>query len=97
MSHSTVDRLVYMANQIKDYFKYQRDADPAEEIADHLRLFWDPRMRRQIIKHFEKTGGEGLEGPALKAIELLRDHEADPDYMPTTATADPSGGREDPG
>ncbi|XSG82974.1 MAG: formate dehydrogenase subunit delta [Methyloligella sp. ZOD6] len=95
MSHSNVDRLVYMTNQIKDYFKFQREGDAAEEIADHLRLFWDPRMRRQIIEHLDKTGGEGLEGPALKAIEILRDEQKDPDYMPTTASSDPSGGRED--
>lgn len=97
MSHNTVGRLVYMANQIKDYFEYQRDGDAAENVANHLRLFWDPRMRRQIIEHLDKTGGEGLEGPALAAIELLRDQQKDPDYLPTTAKFDPSGGREDPG
>lgn len=64
------DRLVYMINQIANYFKYQRDQDPAEGIANHIRRSWDPRMRKEIFAYFEK-GGEGLEGPAWKAIEIL--------------------------
>jgi formate dehydrogenase subunit delta len=91
------ERLVAMANQIGDYFKYQRGEDPAEEIANHLRLFWDLRMRRAIIDYMEQTGGKGLEGPSLRAIELLRDEKKDPEYLPSTAKCDASGGREDPG
>ncbi|MEG6509051.1 formate dehydrogenase subunit delta [Methyloligella sp. 2.7D] len=72
MSHSNVDRLVYMVNQIGDFFKYQPHEDAAEGIANHIKKFWDPRMRKQILEHLE-AGGEGLEGPSRKAIEILRD------------------------
>jgi formate dehydrogenase subunit delta len=91
------DRLVYMANQIGDYFKYQKHDDAGEEIANHLRLFWDPRMRKAIIDYLNETGGRGLEGPCLRAVELLRDEKKNPDYLPSTAKCDASGGREDPG
>ncbi len=91
------DHLVYMANQIGDYFKYQKQDDAAEEIANHLRLFWDPRMRKAIIAYLNETGGGGLEGPCLRAVELLRDEKKNPEYLPSTAKCDASGGREDPG
>jgi formate dehydrogenase subunit delta len=91
------DRLVYMANQIGDYFKYQKLDDAGEEIANHLRLFWDPRMRKAIIDYLNETGGRGLEGPSLRAVELLRDEKKNPEYLPSTAKCDASGGREDPG
>lgn len=90
-------RLVSMANQICDYFKYQPGDDAAQEIANHLRLFWDLRMRRAIIDYVEQTGGEGLEGPSLMAIGLLRDDKTDREHLPSTAHCDASGGQEDPG
>lgn len=92
------ERLVSMANQIGDYFKYQRGIDAPKEIANHLRLFWDPRMRRAIVSYVEQTGGEGLDESPLKAVELLRvEGDENPDYLPSTAKCDASGGREDPG
>jgi formate dehydrogenase subunit delta len=33
--------------------------------ADHIKKFWDPRMRAQIIAHL-KAGGAGLD-PAVRA------------------------------
>jgi formate dehydrogenase subunit delta len=70
MSH---DRLVYMANQIGDFFMTQHGKDPADGIADHLRKFWDPRMRKQIIAHAE-TGGAGLKPDVLRAVKTLGRH-----------------------
>jgi len=75
-AHSTVDRLVYMANQISDFFKSQghgEESQPARilGVADHIRAFWDPRMRRLIFDHVEQHGGEGLKPLAKAAIEHL--------------------------
>ncbi|HEX4504713.1 MAG TPA: formate dehydrogenase subunit delta [Alphaproteobacteria bacterium] len=67
MSH---DRLVYMANQIGDFFTTQHGSDPADGIADHLRKFWDPRMRKQIVAHAEQ-GGAGLKPDVLRAVKAL--------------------------
>jgi formate dehydrogenase subunit delta len=66
----SLDRLVYMANQIGDYFGTQRGKDPADGIADHLKKFWDPRMRRQIIAHAAQ-GGAGLKPDVLRAVQAL--------------------------
>jgi formate dehydrogenase subunit delta len=65
------EKLVMMANQIGDFFKAQGDAEAPAAIADHLKKFWDPGMRADIVAHLEK-GGEGLRPVVRKALELLR-------------------------
>ena len=52
------DKLVYMANQIGKFFTSQGEAEAAAGIADHLKRFWDPRMRAQILAYLD-AGGEG--------------------------------------
>jgi formate dehydrogenase subunit delta len=64
------DRLVYMANQIGTFFASQHGPDPALGIADHLKKFWDPRMRRAIIAHAAE-GGDGLQADVLRAVQAL--------------------------
>jgi len=70
MSHSSVDTLVKMANQIGDFFGSQRHSDGAAGVADHIKKFWDPRMRAGIIEHVAH-GGVGLKPVVLEAIERL--------------------------
>lgn len=66
-----IDRLVSMANDIGSFFNGAPDGtDPARGVASHVRRFWDPRMRKEIIAHLKK-GGEGLEEPARAGIEIL--------------------------
>ncbi|WP_374624900.1 formate dehydrogenase subunit delta [Pandoraea sp.] len=44
------NNLVRMANHIADFFDSMPDRDEAlTEFAAHLRKFWDPRMRAQIL------------------------------------------------
>jgi len=69
-SHSTTDTLVKMANQIGDFFSAQRSIDQAAGAAEHLKKFWDPRMRTKIIEHLAH-GGEGLNPTALEAVKRL--------------------------
>lgn len=68
------ERLVMMANQIGKFFMPQRGADPVGAIADHLRKFWDPRMRAAIVAHLEH-GGAGLDGPVRQAVRRLKEAE----------------------
>jgi formate dehydrogenase subunit delta len=64
------DKLVYMANQIATFFASQgEDAAPAA-VAEHLRQFWDTRMRWGIVD-FVAAGGGGLDPVAAKAVSLL--------------------------
>jgi formate dehydrogenase subunit delta len=65
----SVGDLVRMANDIGRFFAAEpRRADAVAGVADHLRRFWDPRMRRQIIAH-ARGGGEGLDGIVREAVQ----------------------------
>jgi formate dehydrogenase subunit delta len=66
-----VQRLVAMANDIAAFFDSEPDkAVAAEAVRFHLRRFWDPRMRREIIAHVG-AGGQGLSPTARSGVELL--------------------------
>lgn len=65
------DRLVYMANQIGQFFKYQRKDEIVPGIAEHIKKFWDPRMRDAIFAYIEQ-GGDGLDPPVKEALLHLR-------------------------
>jgi formate dehydrogenase subunit delta len=69
---SEANRLVTMANQIGRFFTPQRDGDSVAAIADHLRKFWDPRMRAAIVAHVE-GGGDGLNEPVREAVRRLKE------------------------
>lgn len=64
------DKMVYMANQIATFFQSQPGPDQAEHVADHLRDFWEPRMRQQL-KTYVAEGGKGLNDLVLRAVPLL--------------------------
>jgi formate dehydrogenase subunit delta len=68
MSHD--EKLVYMANQIAKYFASQGLEQAVSGTADHIKKFWDPRMRAAIFAHLE-TGGAGLDPVARRAVEDL--------------------------
>jgi len=70
-SHGTDHKLIYMANQIGAFFKAQDMDTASAKIAEHIRKFWDPRMRRAIIAHLD-GGGAGLDPAARQAVEVLR-------------------------
>lgn len=45
-----IDNLVTMANQIGAYYETLPDRPQAvHDIADHIRKFWEPRMRRELL------------------------------------------------
>jgi formate dehydrogenase subunit delta len=70
-ANTSPDKLVYMANQIGTFFTSQGEALAAASTAEHIRSFWDPRMRAAIVAHVA-SGGGGLSAPVRQAIELLR-------------------------
>lgn len=81
--HSSVDTLIRMANQIGKFFAPQGEARAIAGISDHVRKFWEPRMKKQIFAHLD-AGGAGLDPLTLKALEKLK---ADMHGMPTMAEA----------
>lgn len=61
-----IHHLVKMANDIGTFYETLPDrAAGVSSIATHLKNFWEPRMRREIIDH-AKRGPE--EYPRLKEI-----------------------------
>lgn len=61
------EHLVHMANQIARNFATMGDVDAAAATADHIAMFWDPRMKAAIL-----SDGNGLSPIACAAIDLLR-------------------------
>ena len=65
------DNLVKMANNIEAFFRGEPDRDAAVAgIENHLKRFWDPRMRTAIVAHL-KGGGEGLGELARLAVQRI--------------------------
>jgi formate dehydrogenase subunit delta len=75
MSADKMAKLVRMANQIGDYFRTLPEAEATANTADHLRRFWTPKMRGEIIA-FANGGGAGLNPVAARAIGLLNEKAA---------------------
>ncbi|HMI87669.1 MAG TPA: formate dehydrogenase subunit delta [Polyangiaceae bacterium] len=67
-------KLVKMVNGIAAFFEADPDRNAVmESVAGHLKRFWDPRMRREIVRFVDEQGGEGLKEIALLAIRTHRD------------------------
>jgi formate dehydrogenase subunit delta len=64
-----IQRLIKMANDIAAFFETEPDESKAAKgVADHLKNFWDPRMRRQILRYADEQGGTGLKGIVREAL-----------------------------
>lgn len=67
-----VEPLVRMANQIGAFFEAMPDRPEAlEGIALHIKKFWDPRMRRQLLAYMDGPDTSGL---SLTVREALGHH-----------------------
>jgi formate dehydrogenase subunit delta len=71
-----IDALIKMANQIAAFFDGEGGHNPDEAaklMATHLRRYWEPRMRQQMIEYYRNNGGEGLDELARVGVGLLAD------------------------
>jgi formate dehydrogenase subunit delta len=67
------DSLVRMANQIGTFFEAMPDRIEAlEGIAQHIRKFWEPRMRRDFLAHVDAGRSTGLSAMVAEAVSLHR-------------------------
>lgn len=66
----SAEKLVYMANQIAAFFRSQPEEAAVAGVADHIKSFWNPMMRREAYDHLRK-GGEGLDPLARRSLEAL--------------------------
>jgi formate dehydrogenase subunit delta len=67
---TTLERLVYMANQIGKFFASQKHESAVAGVARHIADFWDPRMR-QMIRDHAAQGGTGLDPIPREAVRSL--------------------------
>ena len=75
MTTGKLDRFVRMANQIGDFYASMPEQEGAEAVASHLRLYWTPKMIREIIA-FADEGHPGLNAIAARAIDSLKQSES---------------------
>lgn len=67
------DQLIKMANQIGAFFEAMPDRDQAvQDIAKHLRLTWDPRMRAQLLAELGDADYARLKPIVRDALTALR-------------------------
>lgn len=65
------EQMVHMANQIAMFFASYPKEEAVAGVADHLKKFWERRMRQQIFEYVD-AGGGGLHGLVIEAIGVLR-------------------------
>jgi formate dehydrogenase subunit delta len=68
-----IHNLVKMANQIGTFFESMPDREQAKaDIANHLKKFWEPRMRKTILQKMDGGEAEGLSPVVREAIDAHR-------------------------
>jgi formate dehydrogenase subunit delta len=72
MTFIDTERLVTMANQIGEFFAPYPQARRVEGVRNHLRNYWDPRMREALFDHIDTTGGTDLFEHVREAAALVR-------------------------
>jgi formate dehydrogenase subunit delta len=65
------EKLVYMANQIADFFRAQGEAKAVPAVADHINKFWDPVMRQDFLR-LAQTPEVKLHALVRNALPLIR-------------------------
>ena len=67
-----IDLLIKMANEIGEFFTGASPPEQAaKDVANHLRRYWEPRMRKQMLDYYEQRQGAGLSDVAKQAVGLL--------------------------
>ena len=69
------EHLIEMANQIGDFFASMPDREQAlADIAEHIRRFWEPRMRRAILASLDNPAASETMSPIVReALTRARD------------------------
>ena len=63
------NNLIKMANQIGSFFESMPDrAQAIEDIASHIKRFWEPRMRRAILASIDQHQGAAMSEIVREAI-----------------------------
>jgi formate dehydrogenase subunit delta len=68
-----LDNLIVMANKIGQFFAAQPDRDQAlAGIAEHVKKFWEPRMRAQMLAALDTDASANLSEIVRAALTTHR-------------------------
>lgn len=68
-----IKKLSTMANQIAEFFAAEPDHKVAVEgVASHLKRFWEPRMRREILAAMDAGKTDGMHALVVEALKQHR-------------------------
>ncbi len=70
----TTSPQVRMVNDIAVQFHSRPPEKAVEWIADHMRKFWDPRMRAELVKR-AASDPDSFEPLALRAARILEEEQ----------------------
>jgi formate dehydrogenase subunit delta len=88
-----IDLLIKMANEIGDFFSGASPPEQApKDVATHLRRYWEPRMRTQMLAYYEQRQGAGLSDVAKEAVGILHAAAQAPPGAAAAASASPARG-----
>src|SRR6516162_10410890 len=85
-----IDLLIKMTNEIGDFFAGADVRDPqgaARDVANHIKRYWEPRMRAQMLKYYEERQGAGLTDLGKSAVALLHAASKAPSGSPAAPAA----------
>jgi NADH-dependant formate dehydrogenase delta subunit FdsD len=86
-----IDLLIKMTNEIGEFFSGATGEQAARDVATHLKRYWDPRMRVQMLKYYEERHGAGLSDLAKTAVGILyAESKAAPGPAPAGAPPKPA-------
>ena len=69
-----VNKLIIMANQIGAFFESMPDRQQAvQDIASHIKRFWEPRMRHAILDSLDQNSSDGLSDIVREALSTHRE------------------------
>lgn len=69
-----IHNLITMANRIGQFFESFGDRTEAlEGISNHIRKFWEPRMRQQLMAQLDEPAGQALLPIVAEAMRAHRD------------------------
>jgi formate dehydrogenase subunit delta len=83
---SGTQHLIQMANDIGNFFRAQPRQEAIAGIANHIRSFWSPQMRKKLMGQLD-AGVIGLDDLPSEALRSLRDHPADKPNQPVGGDA----------
>lgn len=63
---------VRLANSIAVQFHHRPTDEAASAIANHIRMFWDPRMRTELVSRAD-TDPADLDPLVIAAVRILKD------------------------